>query len=60
MINIKNFHSSLVKVDKKAHNKDIDIQNIGYIKIQKFADWKNIQSVNPFYLIIHSAPGHFK
>ena len=53
MINIKNFHLSLLKIDKNLH-KDIDIYYIGYIMI------KNIHSVNPLYLIINSATGHFK
>ena len=28
--------------------------------ITKFSDCKNIHSINPLYLIIHSATGHFK
>ena len=59
MINIKNFHSNLLKIDKKLY-KDIDIYYIGYITIKKFGDCENIHSVNPLYLIIHSATGHFK
>ena len=59
MINIKNFHSNLLKIDKKSY-KDIDIYYIGYITIKKFGDCENIHSVNPLYLIIHSATGHFK
>ena len=59
MINIKNFHSNLLKIDKKSHE-DIDIYYIGYIIIKKFSDYENIRSVNPLYFIIHSATGHFK
>ena len=59
MINIKIFHSDLLKIDKKSHE-DIDIYYIGYIMIKKFSDCENIHSVNPLYLIIHSATGHFK
>ena len=59
MIDIKNFHSSLLKIDKKPY-KDDDIYYIGYITIKKFSDCENIHSVNPLYLIIHSATGHFK
>ena len=59
MINIKNFHSYLLTIDRKLY-KEIDIFNIGYITIKKFGDWENIHSVNPFYLIINSATGHFK
>ena len=35
MIDIKNFHSNLLKIDKKSHE-DIDIYYIGYITIKKF------------------------
>ena len=59
MINIKNFHSNLLKIDKKSHE-DIDIYYISYIMIKKFSDYENIRSVNPLYLIIHSATVHFK
>ena len=59
MINIKTFHSNLLKIDKKSH-KDIDIYYIGYITIKKFSDYKNIHSVNPLYLTIHSATGYFE
>ena len=34
MIDIKNFHSNLLKIDKKPC-KDIDIYYIGYITIKK-------------------------
>ena len=59
IINIKNFHSNLLKIDKKSYKK-FDIYCIGYITIKKFGDCKNIHSVNPLCLIIHSATGHFK
>ena len=59
IINIKNFNSNLLKIDKKPY-KDIDIYYIGYMTIKKFGDYENIQSVNPLYLIFHSATGHFK
>ena len=59
MINIKNFHSNLLKIDKKLY-KDIDIYYISYITINKFGDCENIHSVNPLYLIIHSTTRHFK
>ena len=54
MINIKNVHSNLLTIDKKLH-KEINIYNIGFIAIKKFDDYETIHSVNPFYLIIHSA-----
>ena len=59
MININNFHSNLLTIDKKSH-KEIDIYNIGYITIKNFDVCENIQSVNLLYLIIHSTTGHFK
>ena len=59
MININNFQSNLLTIDKKLH-KDVDIYYIGYITIKKFGDCENIRSLNPLYLIIHSATGYFK
>ena len=59
MIDIRNFQSNLLKIDKKPY-KDIDIYYIGYITIKNFNDCENIYSVNPLYLIIHSATRYFK
>ena len=59
MIDIKHFHSKLLKIDKKSH-KDIDVYYIGYNTIKKFSDCENIHIVNPLYLIVHSATVHFK
>ena len=59
MINIRNFQSNLLKIDKKLY-KDFDIYYIGYIMIKKIGDYENIPSVNPLHLIIHSATGYFK
>ena len=50
MINIRDFDSSLIKIDKKSY-KNIGIYNIGYIIIQKIDDYENIDSVNPLYLV---------
>ena len=58
-IDTRNFHSNLLKIDKKSH-KDINIYYIGCVTFTKFNDCENIHSVNPLYLIIHSAIGHFK
>ena len=58
MINIINFQSNLLKIDKKLY-KDFDIYYIRYITIKKIDDCENIRSVNPLYLIIHSATGYF-
>ena len=51
MINIKKSDSNLLKIDKKWY-KDIGIYNIGYITTKKIADYENIYSVNPLYLIV--------
>ena len=51
MINIKDFNSSLIK---------IDIYNIGCITIKKINDYENINSVNPLYLIIGKADGYIE
>ena len=59
MVNIKDFHSNLLEMDMKSH-KDIDIYYIGYNTIKNFSDYENFHSVNPLYLIIHSATGYFK
>ena len=37
IIDIKNFHSNLLKIDKKSY-KDIDIYYIGYVTIKKFGN----------------------
>ena len=59
MIDIRNFHPNLLKIDKKPYE-NVDLYYIGYILIKKFSDRKNIHSVNPLYLIIRSATGYFK
>ena len=46
IIDMKNFHSNLLKIDKKPYKK-VDIHYIGYITINKFneklGDHENIQ-----------------
>ena len=59
IIDIRNFHSNLLKIDKK-HYKSIDIYYIGYITIKKIGECKNIHSVNPLYLIINEASGYIE
>ena len=54
MINLKNFESNLLKIDKK-HYKGIDIYYIGYVTIKKIDDCENIQSANPLYLLVNHA-----
>ena len=55
MINIKNFHSNLLKIDNKSY-KDIDI---GYITV-KDSDYVKINSVNPLYLLIDNVNGYIE
>ena len=59
MVNIKDFHSNVLEINKKSH-KDIDIYYIGYIIIKKCRDYENIHSVNLLYLIINCVNGYFK
>ena len=59
MIDIKNFQSNLLKIDKKPY-KDFDVYYIVYITIKKIGDYENIHRVNPLYLISQSATGYFK
>ena len=59
MIDIRDFQSNLLKIDKKPY-KYIDLYYTGYITNKKFVDCEHIHSVNPLYLIIHSATGYFK
>ena len=59
MINIKDFDSSLLKISKKSY-KNIAIDNIGYITIKKIDNCENINSVNPFYLMIVEVIGHIE
>ena len=51
MINIEDFDSNLLKIDKKSY-KNIGIYNIGYITIKKLDDYENIYSVNPLYWLM--------
>ena len=45
-INIKEFESSQLKIDKKTY-KNIGIYYIGYIAIKSISDYENINTVNP-------------
>ena len=58
MINIKNFHANVLKIDKKSY-KNIDIYYIGYITV-KDSDYVKINSVNSLYLIINEVDGYFE
>ena len=59
VINIKNFESNLLKIDRKSY-KNIGIYNIGYITIKKIDDYENIYSVNPLYLLLNHANGYIE
>ena len=56
IINIKNFDSNLLKIDRKSYE-NTDIYYIGYITM-KDLDYVNIHSVNPLYFIINKADGY--
>ena len=59
MINIKDFDSNLLKIDKKSYT-NIGIDYIGYITIKNISDYENIYSINPLYLIIGEIDGYIK
>ena len=56
MINIKEFDSSQLKIDKKSYE-NIGIYYIGYISIKGISDYENINNVNPLYLVIAEVDG---
>ena len=58
-IDLKDFDAKLLKIDKKDYN-EIDIYYIGYVTIKKIDNCKNINSVNPLYLMINEMIGHFE
>ena len=51
MINIEDFNSNLLKIDKKSY-KNINIYYIGYIRMKSISDYESINSVNHFYFIV--------
>ena len=59
MINIEDFNSSLIKIDKKSY-KNIGIYHIGYAIAMNDSDHENINSVNPLYLIIGEVDGYIE
>ena len=56
MINIKNFDSNLLKIDKELY-KNSDIYHISYITM-KDSDYIAINSVNSLFLIIDKVDGY--
>ena len=59
MINIEDFDSNLLKIDKKSY-KNIDIYCIGYITIKSISNYNSINSVNPLYFMIGDADGYIE
>ena len=59
IINLKNFESNLLKIDKK-HYKGIVLYFIGYITIEKIDDCENTYTVNLLYLRINHANGYIQ
>ena len=49
----------MLKIDKKDY-KYVDIYYIGYVTVKAIANCNNINSVNPFYLMINEMIGHFE
>ena len=56
MINIKNFDTNLLRIDKKSYE-SINIYYIGYTT-GKDSEYLSINSVNPLYLIINEIDGY--
>ena len=56
MINIEDFDSNLLKIDKKWY-RNINIFYIGYITMEDF-DYVKINSINPLYLSIDKVHGY--
>ena len=59
MIDLKNFDSSLLKIDKK-HYKKINIYYTGFITIKKTDDCDILQKIGNKYLIFHDSANENK
>ena len=59
IINIKNFDSNWLKIDKKSY-KSVNIYYIGYIAIKTIGDYESIHRVNPLDLIIGKPDGYIE
>ena len=59
MINIKNFESNLLKIEKKSY-KNTDIYYIRHITMKNIGSYESIHSVNPLYLIVAKVDGHIE
>ena len=58
-INLKDFDAKLLKIDKKDYN-EINIYYIAYVTVKKNDSCKNINSVNPLYIMIDERIGHYE
>ena len=58
-INLKDFDAKLLKIDKNNYN-ETDIYYIAYVTVKKTHNCKNINSVNPLYLMIYEMIVHFE
>ena len=56
-INLKDFNTRLLKVDKKNY-KEIDIYYIGYVTVKKIANCNKINSINTLHLMTDEMIGH--
>ena len=59
VVSLKYFSANLLKVGKKDY-REIDIYYINYGTVKEIANCKNINGVNPLYLIINEMVGHFE
>ena len=59
MINLTNFESNLLKIDKK-HYKVINIYYIGCIMIRKIDDCEKIYIINSLHLLVNHANGYLE
>ena len=58
-VDLKDFDAKLLKIDEKDYN-EIDIYYIAYVTVKKIDNCKNINSVNPLYLMTDKMIGHFE
>ena len=59
MINVSNFESNLLKINKKSY-KNIDNYCIGHITIKKIDDYVSIYSITALYLTVNTADGYIE
>ena len=59
MINIEDFDSNLLKIDKLSY-KNIDLYDIGYIIMKSISEYESINSVNPLYFIVGEVDGYIE